>query len=250
MHIEAKIQFRFLADARLIFYFAIYSLNDMSNVIIFGVTVSAATIIDGIINSVKEKDYKIIGFLDDDLSKHGKSFFGLPVLGAFSDLIDVVNNYNISSFIIGVSDHRCMLIRARVAQIAVKAGLTPVVSIHSKATMVNSSVIGSGAFIMPNVYVGVETDIGEHCSIHAGVSILELCKIGHNVMIAGNSFVGGYVKIGDNVYIGPGSKIASGVEIGSNCLIGAGSLVLKNIPSNTAAFGSPVNLMRQNNYYI
>ena len=222
----------------------------MENVIIFGVSMTAATILDGVINSGCSKEYNIIGFLDDSPEKQGKEYFGYKVLGHFNDVEMVRNKFNITTFLIGLADHRHMMIRDRVFRKCMSLGLKPGESIHRNANILKSANLQQGAFIMPNVYIGVNVSVGVNSSIHVGVSILEDVKIGNNVLIAGNTFVGGFAKIGDNVYIGPGSTIASGVEIESNTLVGAGSLVLKKLPSNVAAYGNPISLVKQNTFYI
>lgn len=47
------------------------------------------------------------------------------------------------------------------------------------------------------------------------------------------------ITVGDNVWIGGGVKVAPGVTIGSNVVIGAGSVVVKDIPDNCVAVGTP-----------
>lgn len=52
--------------------------------------------------------------------------------------------------------------------------------------------------------------------------------------------------IGDNVQISIGSKILGPVHIGDNVVIGANSTVLKDIPSNCVAVGSPARIIKEN----
>ena len=47
------------------------------------------------------------------------------------------------------------------------------------------------------------------------------------------------VSVGDNVKIGSEVKILAGVTVGSNVVIASGSLVLRDIPDNCYATGSP-----------
>ena len=70
------------------------------------------------------------------------------------------------------------------------------------------------------------------------------------MLIAGNSFIGGQCVIEDNVYIGPGCTIGSEVKIGRNTVVGGGSLVLKDIPENSFARGSPISSTVSNTMYI
>lgn len=53
------------------------------------------------------------------------------------------------------------------------------------------------------------------------------------------------IKVGNNVWIGGNSTICQGVTIGNNSTIGAGSLVLKDIPDDVLAFGSPCKVIKK-----
>ncbi|MBN2788821.1 MAG: sugar transferase [Candidatus Delongbacteria bacterium] len=46
--------------------------------------------------------YKIVGFLDDDESKQGKTFSDIPVLGKISDLKDIVKEYSVNDVFIAI----------------------------------------------------------------------------------------------------------------------------------------------------
>lgn len=52
------------------------------------------------------------------------------------------------------------------------------------------------------------------------------------------------VVIGHNVWIGGGAIILPGVSIGDNSVVGAGSVVVKSIPANAVACGTPAQLKR------
>ena len=45
----------------------------------------------------------------------------------------------------------------------------------------------------------------------------------------------------------PTVVVCPGVTIGDNCVIGAGSVVIKDIPANTVAAGSPCRVIRKVN---
>jgi len=45
--------------------------------------------------------------------------------------------------------------------------------------------------------------------------------------------------------IGMGSTIIHNKNIGENCIIGAGSVVVKDIPSNSVAYGNPCKVHRK-----
>lgn len=52
------------------------------------------------------------------------------------------------------------------------------------------------------------------------------------------------IVIGERVWCGTGVTICSGVEIGDDVIIGAGSLVVRSLPSNCIAYGSPAKPVR------
>lgn len=53
------------------------------------------------------------------------------------------------------------------------------------------------------------------------------------------------VHIESNVWIGEGVCILSGVRIGKNSIIGSGSQVIRDVPENSIAVGSPARVVKQ-----
>lgn len=53
------------------------------------------------------------------------------------------------------------------------------------------------------------------------------------------------IAVGHNVWFGAGVTVCPGVTIGDNCVIGAGSVVVRDIPANTLAVGTPCKVIRQ-----
>jgi UDP-3-O-[3-hydroxymyristoyl] glucosamine N-acyltransferase len=109
----------------------------------------------------------------------------------------------------------------------------------------DTSVVGEGTVIMPNVYIGNDVSIGKNCIIYPNVTILDHCIIGDHVIIQAGAVIGsdafyynkkttrdihhkkmnscGRVVIEDNVEIGAGCTIDRGVS--SDTLIGAGTKI-------------------------
>lgn len=53
----------------------------------------------------------------------------------------------------------------------------------------------------------------------------------------------GKIKIGNNVYFGHHCTVLKGVTIGDNCIIGFGSTVMRDIPANSVAAGTPAKVV-------
>lgn len=129
--------------------------------------------------------------------------------------------------------------------------------------------VGEGAHIEPpfRCDYGYNIRIGDNFYANFGCIILDcnVVEIGDNVLLAPNvQIYAAYhpvdpqqrltgrelaapVKIGNNVWIGGGAIVCPGVIIGDNTTIGAGSVVVKDIPSNVVAAGSPCRIIRRLN---
>lgn len=83
------------------------------------------------------------------------------------------------------------------------------------------------------------TIISDGVKIDNNVHIAHNVRIGKNTLIIANSMIAGSVRIGDNCWIAPMVAINDNLTIGDNVLVGTGSLVIRNIPKNMKAYGSP-----------
>ena len=125
---------------------------------------------------------------------------------------------------------------------AKKLGFSEGVSIY------NSSLVYGNVEINQNTWVGPYTildgsggsiNIGEFCSISAGVHIYTHDTVMWALSGGKNKRKTGSVAIGNFTYVGSKSLINLGVSIGSRCLVGAGSFVNKSFPENSIIIGSP-----------
>ena len=111
---------------------------------------------------------------------------------------------------------------------------------------------------------GYNIEIGQNFFANHNTVILDEGKVsfGDNVFIAPNCgfYTAGHpidferrnqgleyaypITVGDNVWIGAEVHVMPGVTIGSNVVIGGGSVVVKDIPSNSDAFGNPCRVVR------
>lgn len=129
---------------------------------------------------------------------------------------------------------RVFLLRAFGAKIGKGCYVSPQARIYMpwNLTMGNVSSIDDYVFIKDSVNVV----IGDYVSISNFVHVF---TGGHDVKERNFASQRKPVIIGNGAFIGADSYIGKGVSIGQMAVIGARSFVLKDIPENSIAFGSP-----------
>ena len=119
------------------------------------------------------------------------------------------------------------------------------------ATLVDPSVlmskrieIGEGSIICAGNILTVDIQIGNHVIINLD------CTVGHDAIL--HDFVtlypsvniSGITDIGECVELGTGMQIIQGKKVGAGSIVGAGAVVVKDIPENCVAVGSPAKAIK------
>jgi acetyltransferase-like isoleucine patch superfamily enzyme len=115
-------------------------------------------------------------------------------------------------------------------------------SIYNSALMFGNVNVGVKTWIGPYVLLdgsGGGINIGDYCSISAGVHIYTHDSVMWSLSGGKDSANKGEVFIGNCTYVGAQSIIKSGVRVGSQCLIGANTFINKNVENNSIMVGSP-----------
>ena len=104
------------------------------------------------------------------------------------------------------------------------------IEIHPGATIGKRLVIDHGMGIV----IGETAEIGDDCLIYHGVTLGGTGKdVGKR-----------HPTIGNHVLIGTGAKVLGPITIGDNSRVAANAVVLKDIPENSTAVGSPARVVR------
>lgn len=111
--------------------------------------------------------------------------------------------------------------------------------------------IGDGTVIMYPNHFDIDLtrpfliSIGRNCFLNSHMTIMchdVAAKVFRELkgeLIPSN----GHVVIGNNVVFGRYVAVLKGVSIGDNCIIGFGSTVMKDIPANSVAVGTPAKVI-------
>ena len=177
------------------------------------------------------EDCNIIGFLDDDRNKIGKSFWDIPVLGPISE----IKKYQETSIAIGISNP---LTKKKILD---KIGENYHFSnfIAKNSWISNKVKIGKGVIIYPGVSINHESEIGDFVVINMN------CAIGHNSVIQkcsslapGVNFAG-FTYVESYVDIGIGVATIQKTRIGEGAIIAGQSMLITNVEKYATYIGVP-----------
>ena len=186
-----------------------------------------------------EARYKIIGLLDNDESKHGTTWYGHQVLGG-DDQLARLREQGVSKAVVAVGDN---LGSAKLAQLAVKTGFELFKVIHPTAVILNGTVIGEGAVILANAYIGADSNIGSNVLLSVGSLVAHDCVIGSWCQLCPGARLGGHAMVGDYSLIGMGAAVLPGVTVGRQAVVGANAAVIGEIQDFATAVGVPARVI-------
>lgn len=185
-----------------------------------------------------DNSFEVIGFIDDDPKKAGKSkmeyvVFGREVLSKFPEAKILAVPGSPETYL-----NRRELIESLKIPIERFAKV-----IHPNAFISSFASIGYNSLVMGGVNISATAFVGNHVCILPNTVIHHDSIIDDFTMIGSNVVIAGYTTIGQNAYIGSGSKVINNISVGKNVLVGMGSNVIKNIPDDSRVVGNPARLI-------
>ena len=186
-------------------------------------------------------EWQVLGFVDDDSSKHGQDCCGIRVLGGREVL-----EQHPHAFVLALpgnpeNSHRrkkvidgLNLDESRFAHI-----------VHPAATVSPDAIIGFNTVVMANVVISCGVRIGNHCILLPNTVVSHDSRIGDFCCLGSNISISGGVKIGNGCYVGSGTKMKENISVGDGAMLGLGSNVISDIPEGVVAVGSPARPIRQ-----
>lgn len=195
-------------------------------------------VINSIINT--GKNIKVLGFLDNDKTKHGSSFHGYTIIGGL-EKVDEISTEKDVYFVNIITGNT--LSRFETTREIVQRGGKLTNLIH-KSVDVSMTKWGVGNYVQEYVVVQAGVSIGDNSSIHASTVIGHETMVGNSVFIAHATSISGCCEIGDGTFVGTNATILPRVKVGRWCVIGAGAVVTKDVPDYTVSVGNPARVIR------
>lgn len=180
------------------------------------------------------QEFEIIGFLDDDVSKHNTIIAGVKVLGSVS-LLEEYSNKNIA-IVWGIA---FPYIKKKLAKKYEHLQFDYPNFISKNAWISNGVNFGRGCIIYPGCSINYETKIDDFVVMNMNCAIGHNCTIGLFTSLSPGVNLGGNTTIGNEVELGIGCATLQGVSIGDNVRVGGQAMVTKALAKNQVVLGIP-----------
>lgn len=166
-----------------------------------------------------------------------------PIYGSCADLIALNNagNKRDIKVIVAIGNNQ---IRQQKVELLQQNNFNLITLIHPTAVISQYAAIAAGTVVFAGAVINAFAKVGVGCIINTAAVVEHDCSINDFTHICPNTALAGGVIVGSKSWVGIGSQVKQLITIGDNCLIGAGSTVVKNIPDNVTAFGSPAAVIK------
>lgn len=181
----------------------------------------------------------MVGFLDDNVAHHGTEVHGLPVLGG----TDWIRTHPDMSVVVAIG-HPAP--KRRVVQNLREAGCTAFATlVHPLAWIGEGVSLGEGTVVCAGCLITTDLVIGSHVILNLGCTVGHDTRLSDYVTAAPSVNISGACTVGEGADLGTGAKIIQGISIGRWSVVGAGAVVVRDLPPNVTAVGTPARPIRE-----
>ncbi len=186
------------------------------------------------------KQYKPVGFLDNNLALHGRRVDGLPVLGDALQLPEL-RQRGIRKAVIAIGDNGA---RRAIGDSLTQNGFELVSAIHPSARIASNASLGKGVVVAAGSLVCAHCQIGDYVILNTGCIVDHESMIGTAAHICPGVRLAGHVTVESGAFVGIGSTVIQGVRVGFESIVGAGAVVIRDVDPMTTVVGVPARAIK------
>ena len=194
----------------------------MKNIVIVGAGDLGKEIVWLIEDINKRKPtYLILGFLDDEIAKNQKEFYGYKVLGPVNRLDELTVPFS------GVMAFQDGSVRRKIAESHTKVENWETI-IHPTAVIADSSKIGEGSIFFPQTTVSVDSQLGKFGLYYIHSTVCNDCSVGNYVSVMTGAAILEHAKVGDGCFLAAGSCVYPHRQVGKEVKVGVEATVSRD----------------------
>lgn len=182
------------------------------------------------IQSQRDVDWEVVGFLDADPEALASFDIEYPVLGNPESWQPTGND----RFICAIGDP---VIRLRICRDLQKRGAEFVSLIHPSAIVGSRCQIGTGTILCPGVTVTVDVTIGDFVVLNVRSCVGHDARVGDGCTVNDFCDITGNAVLGEGVFLGSHSSVTPSAKVGDSARVGAGSVVVRRVRAHTTVMG-------------
>lgn len=204
--------------------------NLLKPVVVLGAGGHASVLID----ILKQQGREVIAIVTPDIKQTNAVFEGIKMFIQDEDVLKFEPSD--ISLVNGIGSMPGSKLREGIYQSYNDKGFHFETIISDNAIVSPYAMLASGVQVMAGAVIQAGTVISENCIINTSAVIDHDCNVGRHNHIAPSATLSGGVITGDCVHIGTGSNVIQLVKIGSEVVIGAGATVTRNIESGKTVY--------------
>lgn len=167
-------------------------------------------------------------------TKNGSS----DVVGNTQTLFDLRQKPEV---IVAIGNNKIRLAKQREL---VNAGFTLATVVHLTAVVSRSAIIQAGTVVMAGAVINADAVIGAACIVNSNAVVEHDCILADAVHISPGAGLAGGVVVGESSWIGIGATVIQLKRIGKNVMVGAGAAVVNDLPDGVTAVGVPAKIIK------
>ena len=183
--------------------------------------------------------WNVLGFLDDDRTKQGQEFCGLPVLGGVEQVGRLPRSVHYS-LALGTPQSRERLYQRLALPLARYPSL-----VHPTCAIGANTRLEDGTVLFPYVVSTSNAVIGELSILMPHSTLSHDCRVAEFSTLACGVSLGGHVQIERGVFVGMNATVREGIRVGAGAVIGMGAAVTRDVPDGEAWVGVPAKAIEQ-----
>ncbi len=195
----------------------------------------ARVLIDGLLASGAAVP---VAVLDPDSAKQGGDIFGVPVQGGDED-IPALLAQGVRHFLVGLGGVRDNRPRARLFEMALAAGLSPLTFRHPRAVCSSRAQVGQGCQLLPLSVVNAGARLGQNVIVNTAAVVEHDCQLDDHAHVATGARLCSTVRVGWGAHVGAGATVKQLVSIGQGAVVAAGAVVINDVAAGAVVGGVP-----------